>query len=177
MFIKSCDYNYPVHSKPEVALLGRSNAGKSSFLNLLSGSKIARVSKVPGKTNLLNFFDMKNYILVDMPGYGYAKRSFSEIDKWKSMVENYLQDRPQLSLMLLIMDIRRDVTDDETMLIKLAETKLVPIYIILSKADKYKEVKKKVNLIKKESGINDVFACSSKTKTGILEIKKSIRFK
>ena len=172
MFIKSCDYYYPVHSMPEVALVGRSNAGKSSFLNSLSGAKVARVSKVPGKTNLLNFFDMKDYILVDMPGYGYAKRSFDEINKWNSMVENYLQTRSELRLMLLLMDIRRDLTEDEVMLIKLAKNKSIPIYIILSKADKLKDTNKKMDKIKSVSGINNVFVCSSKTKKGILEIKK-----
>ena len=171
MFIRSCDYDYPAHSKPEIALVGRSNAGKSSFLNSLSGRKVARVSKVPGKTTLLNFFDLKDYILVDMPGYGYAKRSFTEIKKWKNMVENYFQDRSQLKLMLLIMDVRRDLTDDENMLIKLAEAKEIPIYIVLNKIDKFKDAKKKINTIKNASGIDDVFLCSSKTKEGIVELK------
>lgn len=174
MFIKSCVDRYFTSSLPEVALVGRSNSGKSSFLNSLSGSKVARVSKTPGKTSLLNFFDMGNYILVDMPGYGYAKKSTFEINKWKSMVENYLVARTSLKLLILVMDIRRDLTDDEMMLMTFARKKSIPIYIVLSKADKSKKTKIKLDEIKKLSKTDHVFVHSSKTKEGLHLIKKSM---
>ncbi len=174
MFIKSCVDKYFTSSLPEVALVGRSNSGKSSFLNSLSGSKVARVSKTPGKTNLLNFFNMGNYILVDMPGYGYAKRSISEINKWKNMVENYLITRSSLKLLVLVMDIRRDLTNDEMMLFTFAKKRSIPIYIVLSKADKSKKSKIKLKEIKKLSETDYVFVHSSKTKEGLPLIKKSM---
>lgn len=86
--------DFPSPDMPEVALVGRSNAGKSSFLNALAKRKVARVSSAPGKTRLLNFFSAgDHYRLVDMPGYGFAARSANEIKSWQQMIERYLEER------------------------------------------------------------------------------------
>src|SRR5687768_5730395 len=92
-FIKSAKVpkDFPHGSKPEVAIAGRSNAGKSSLINIMARSKVAKVSSTPGKTRLLNFFDYDNkFRLVDMPGYGFSKRSGHEQHSWEEMVEAYL---------------------------------------------------------------------------------------
>ena len=172
MFIKSCISDYPSHSLPEIALVGRSNSGKSSFLNSITGKKLARVSKTPGKTNLLNFYDLKKYVLVDMPGYGYAKRSLKEIHKWKNMVENYLLFRKPLKTLILLMDIRRSLTADEFMLVSLAKKRSLLIYLILSKADKIKNAKLKVIEIKNSAKIEYVFAHSSKDAQSVKLMRK-----
>ena len=116
-FLKSAvnQEDYPPSDRPEVALVGRSNAGKSSLLNALAGSKIAKVSQEPGKTRLLNFFDYgKQYRFVDMPGYGYASRSGSEILSWQEMITKYSDVRENLHGVVLIMDSARDWQEEES---------------------------------------------------------------
>lgn len=106
--------DFPESKMKEIAMAGRSNAGKSSLINIWANTKIAKVSQSPGKTRLLNFFNMNNsYIIVDMPGYGYASRGGDEVTAWRKMVENYLKQRPQLAGLVLVMDIARDWEDDE----------------------------------------------------------------
>jgi len=115
-FIKSAVLakDYPNHNMAEVAIAGRSNAGKSSFINGLAKSKIAKVSSTPGKTRLLNFFNMEDsYVLTDMPGYGFAARSGNELREWQQMIETYLTTRENLKGLILVMDIRRSWTNDE----------------------------------------------------------------
>src|SRR5262245_45414845 len=129
------DYPFPYH--PEVAVVGRSNAGKSSFINALTGQKIAKVSQTPGKTRLLNFFELgESLYLVDMPGYGFATGSRNEVASWKRMVETYLKERETLNGVFLIMDIRRDWQDEEAMLVEWLAHNEIPWILILNKADK-----------------------------------------
>lgn len=123
---------------PEVALLGRSNVGKSSFVNsLLNNRKLARVSNTPGKTRLLNFFKVdERWMLVDMPGYGYAKVSKTEQARWGKTMSEFLQRRENLRLAVVLLDIRHgpQKIDLETLGL-LAEIGL-PRLIVLNKADK-----------------------------------------
>lgn len=123
----------------EVAFAGRSNAGKSSALNYLTGQKIAKTSKTPGRTQLLNFFRLgKNddYCLVDLPGYGYAKVSRDTREKWQAFIADYLNEREQLMGIVIVMDCRHPLqTIDSMMLDFCAETHLLS-HIILTKADK-----------------------------------------
>lgn len=170
-FIKSAvlDKDYPVHKQAEVAIAGRSNAGKSSFINALSRGKVAKVSSTPGKTRLLNFFEMnESYVLVDMPGYGFASRSGSEILEWTQMIEMYLMTRENLCGLLLVMDIRRDWTRDEEMLKRFSDMRGFPIAVVLTKADKLSrnEIVKSVNNIKKKSKLDAVFPVSTLSKEG-----------
>lgn len=122
-FLKSAVFpvDYPPPSRPEIIVTGRSNAGKSSFLNALAGSAIAKVSQQPGKTTLLNFFDVgQHYRLVDTPGYGYSKRSGDEQASWQQMLESYFSLRGNLVGILILMDYKRDFEEDEKMLLRFA---------------------------------------------------------
>lgn len=129
--------DYPFPYKPEVAIVGRSNAGKSSFINAVTGQKIAKVSQTPGKTRLLNFFEVDERLyLVDMPGYGFATGDRREVESWREMIETYLRERDTLKGVLLIMDIRRDWSPEEEMLRAWLEHHGIRMAIVLNKADK-----------------------------------------
>ncbi len=175
-FIKSAVYpeDYPVHRLPEVALIGRSNAGKSSFLNALTSQKAAFVSKEAGKTRLLNFFEVgEHYSIVDLPGYGFASRDNKEMAMWQKMIESYLLGREQLAGFLLLMDSRRDWTEEEEILKKLASRRELPLCVILTKKDKLtrQELVKTIPKIRKQSGLENVFLCSNLKKDGVKEVE------
>src|SRR3954454_18744365 len=128
----------PESSLPEVAFAGRSNVGKSSLLNTLVRRKsFARVSRTPGRTREINFFRINNeFVLVDLPGYGYARISKEKKAEWKPMIQSYLRRTTQLRGIVLLLDIRRDPSeDDRAMLDFLAETE-VPTIVALTKTDK-----------------------------------------
>src|SRR3954468_11899374 len=128
----------PESSLPEVAFAGRSNVGKSSLLNTLVRRKsFARVSRTPGRTREINFFRINNeFVLVDLPGYGYARISKEKKAEWRPMIESYLRRTTQLRGIVLLLDIRRDPSDDDrAMLDFLAETE-VPALVALTKLDK-----------------------------------------
>ena len=123
---------------PEVAFAGRSNVGKSSLLNALVRRKsFARVSRTPGRTREINFFRVNNeFVLVDLPGYGYARISKEKKSEWRPMIESYLRRTTQLRGIVLLLDIRREPSDDDrAMLDFLAEVE-VPTIVALTKADK-----------------------------------------
>ena len=123
---------------PEIAFAGRSNVGKSSLLNRLVRRKaFARVSRTPGRTREINFFRVNDqFILADLPGYGYARVSKERKADWKPLIEGYLRHTPTLAGVVLLLDIRRDPSDDDiSMLDYLAEIE-VPAVIVLTKADK-----------------------------------------
>jgi GTP-binding protein len=123
---------------PEIAFVGRSNVGKSSLINhLLNQKKLAKTSSTPGKTQLLNFFSIdEKMILVDLPGYGYAKAPNASIQKWSKAIDDYLNAAPSLRLILLLLDSRRDITDDDRTLIEWASFKKIPLLTVLTKTDK-----------------------------------------
>lgn len=178
-FVKSAvlPQDYPPSKKPEVAITGRSNAGKSSLLNSMSGQKIAKVSSTPGKTRLLNFFDVgSKYTLVDMPGYGFASRSGAEIRQWHQMIEKYLMNRETLKGLLLVMDSRREWTDDEELLKDLCRNRMIPIAVILTKVDKLnrKEFEQCKKRITKQSGVENIFFVSNLKDTGTDDLEKFI---
>lgn len=179
-FIKSAVYSkdYPDGQVPEIAMIGRSNAGKSSFINALAGSaKMAKVSSTPGKTRLINFFDCNGvYRWVDLPGYGFAARGGDEIRDWQKMIETYLLEREQLVGLCLIMDIRRDWTEDEQVLKNLAESRGLSIALILNKIDKEKKntVRSKLMKVRKQHNDIPVFAVSSAKGLGVVEAEEYI---
>jgi GTP-binding protein len=128
----------PESSLPEIAFAGRSNVGKSSLLNTLVRRKsFARVSRTPGRTREINFFRINNeFVLVDLPGYGYARISKEKKAEWRPMIESYLRRTSQLRGIVLLLDIRREPSDDDrAMLDFLAETE-VPTIVALTKLDK-----------------------------------------
>jgi GTP-binding protein len=176
-FIKSATkpQEYPFPYKPEVAVVGRSNAGKSSFINALVGQKIAKVSATPGKTRLLNFFELEGKIyLVDCPGYGFAKGNLDEALGWQGMVETYFKERETLKGVLVIMDIRRSWENEEELLKEWLTHHGIPWAMALNKSDKLSrsQILKQVAALKKHTGTAPVFILSAAKKTGLDEIRK-----
>lgn len=139
-FVKSAKEpkQYPETEFPEIAFVGRSNVGKSSMMNTLLGSKhLVKVGKTPGKTRLVNFFLVQDQLmLVDLPGYGYAKVSKEEKKQWGETIENYLTDRTQLIACVLILDIRRDPNDDDLGMLFWFNHYSIHTIIALTKCDK-----------------------------------------
>jgi GTP-binding protein len=167
----------PFGDRPEVALMGRSNAGKSSFLNALTGQKIAKVSGTPGKTRLLNFFDVGDrYRWIDTPGYGYASRGAQERVSWAQMIEDYVRTRESLSGVLLIMDIRRDWSSDERMIELWLKDRQLPLAILLNKSDKLgrAELNRRKDYFKKSLGAIPFFLISSTQRRGLVEVEEFV---
>ena len=129
---------WPQLELPEVIMVGRSNAGKSSFINALCNRKnLAYVGKQPGKTRILNFFLInKDYVLVDAPGYGYAIASHKTTVDFGDMMEEYFQSRSQCKGMIMILDIRRKPSSDDLSMLEYARYYNVPCLFVLTKADK-----------------------------------------
>lgn len=138
----------------EVAFAGRSNAGKSSSLNALTGSnKLARTSKTPGRTQLINFFQIEeDAFLVDLPGYGYAKVPESMKKEWQHHMNDYLERREALSGLVLLMDIRHPMRDFDQMMLNWSVGANLPLHILLTKSDKFKQgvARQNLNKLKKE---------------------------
>lgn len=176
-FIKSAVLakDFPPDKGVEIAVTGRSNAGKSSLINLITNHRIAKVSSTPGKTRLLNFFEInKKYVLVDMPGYGWAARGGDEMENWQGMIENYLLGRQALKGLLLIMDIRREWDEHEALLKQFAETHGFDLAVVLTKSDKLtrNEINRAVARIRKDAELENVFVVSSLKKTGHEELEE-----
>lgn len=147
----------------EVAFAGRSNAGKSTAINALTrNSKLARTSKTPGRTQLINFFELEPGLrLVDLPGYGYAKVPVKTKLHWQEHLSRYLQQRQCLKGLVLLMDIRHPLQEYDTTLLNWAIDKEMPVHILLTKADKLKSGPAKSAQLKlvqhlKESGVDDL---------------------
>ena len=132
--------NAPADQGIEIAFAGRSNAGKSSAINTLTRQKsLARISKTPGRTQLLNFFQIdQQRRFVDLPGYGYAKVPLAEKKKWQLMMEKYLNQRNSLSGIILVMDVRHPLTDFDRQMLEWCELSEISMHILLTKADKLK---------------------------------------
>ncbi|KMK93990.1 MULTISPECIES: ribosome biogenesis GTP-binding protein YihA/YsxC [Rossellomorea] len=129
---------YPEGDLPEFALAGRSNVGKSSFINKMIGRKsMARISSKPGKTQTLNFYKIEETLYyVDVPGYGFAKVSKKEREAWGKMIETYITSRDQLKAVLLIVDLRHPPTNDDVMMYGFLKHYEIPCIIVATKADK-----------------------------------------
>jgi len=140
----------------EVAVAGRSNAGKSSAINVVVNRRqFARTSKTPGRTQLVNFFSLQEgRRLVDLPGYGYARVSDSMRRHWGQLLSQYFESRESLKGLLLIVDIRRKLTEYDRQMMAFADTVELPVHILLTKADKLKrgQVATAVLQVKKEMG-------------------------
>ena len=140
VFIKSAvkPRDFPPAELPEVAFVGRSNVGKSSLINVLAGRKaLVRTSSTPGRTQLINFFDINGILtLVDLPGYGYAKAPPDVRKQWGPMIETYLAQRENLRAVVLILDIRRIPSDGDLDMLGWLERYNIPPIIVLTKCDK-----------------------------------------
>ena len=172
---------YPDDNLPEFIMLGRSNVGKSSFLNTIINRKnLARISHKPGKTNTINFYNVENkFFLVDVPGYGYADTSKEEIRKFGLMVEEYLQKRQELKRVFLLIDFRHKPTSDDKIMYDFLKYYQIPVTIVATKTDKVssREKDKNLKLLRETLDIlvgDNVVLFSSITKLGKEEILKTI---
>lgn len=131
---------YPNMRLPELAIAGRSNVGKSSFINkLLNRKKLARTSSKPGRTRTINFFNIEDtFIMVDVPGYGYAKVSKGELEKWSQMMETYFSTREELVTTVLLVDFRHKPTAQDVQMYEYLKYLEYPVLIVATKADKVK---------------------------------------
>ena len=168
--------HYPQDDIPEVALAGRSNVGKSSFINtMLNRKKLARTSGKPGKTQLLNFFNIDDQLrFVDVPGYGYARVSKKEREKWGKMIEEYLTTRKNLKAVISLVDLRHEPSADDVQMYEFLKYYEIPVILVATKADKIPRGKwnKHESMIKKKLDFDksDTFIIfSSVNKAGVEE--------
>lgn len=172
---------YPDEGIPEIALVGRSNVGKSSTVNtLLNRRNFARTSQTPGKTRTINFYLInKEFFFVDLPGYGYAKIAKSEKEKWGVIMERYLQEREELCAIFLLVDIRHEPTNDDVMMYEWIKHFGYNCVVIATKADKISrgQYQKHMNIIRKKLHMDTnekILPISSLKKTGVEEIWNEI---
>lgn len=161
---------------PEVALAGRSNVGKSSLINILVGRKaLVRTSKDPGRTRLIGFIRVEHrVVLVDLPGYGYAKVAQAERMRWATMVDNYLSQRAELALVLLLVDCRRDPGDEEREFLEWLRRHDRAVVLVATKVDKLNRAQRsrRIVAIAHSAGMaaDDVVPFSALTKEGRREL-------
>lgn len=166
----------------EVAFAGRSNAGKSSAINTLTeNKKMAKISKTPGRTQLINFFTLtESQRLVDLPGYGYAKVPLSVKLTWQKHLEDYLRNRTSLKGLILLMDCRHPLQEFDRMMLSWAQASKMPIHILLTKADKLKKGPANNSLltVRKElassQALVSVQLFSSLKKSGLTELQSTL---
>jgi GTP-binding protein len=177
---------FPRAGAPEIAFLGRSNVGKSSLLNALAGRRaLARTSATPGKTRLIHFFEItrdttdrvrRRVLLVDLPGYGWARVAKSERAAWQRLVEGYLDERAPLRLAILLHDVRRDPTEDEHLLLAWLAERGVATLVGVTKCDKEKPMRRAARLraLAEAYAGHELVATSAQTKDGIDALWKAI---
>lgn len=183
-FINSSPHirNAPADQGAEVAFAGRSNAGKSSAINTLTQQNaLARISKTPGRTQMLNFFEINAGLrFVDLPGYGYAKVPVDVKKKWHEMMEHYLTHRKSLCGIILVMDVRHPLTEFDWQMVEWCQHTHLPLHILLTKADKLAYGAAKNTLLQVKKELKDV-SCpltiqlfSSLKKAGIDEVHEAL---
>jgi len=174
---------FPPGGAPEVAFLGRSNVGKSSLINrLVQRRKLARTSTTPGKTRLIHWYQVRRpegeTLFVDLPGYGYAQVSKAERARWRVLVESYLEGRETLRSAVLLQDLRRDLSEDEDLLIAWLRERGVSVILALTKSDKLKQMRRaqRVAEMRRDTDLPDdrVIATSAEKSLGIEELWSAI---
>jgi len=164
---------FPPASLPELAVVGRSNVGKSSLINALIGSHIAKTSRTPGRTRLVNWFEIaatRPFFLVDLPGYGYAEVSREMRESWRPLIEAYLSSRETLAGVMLLIDIRRGPGDDELDFVPWLAQREIPVIVALTKCDKLAKNKRmlEVSRARKELALTrDPIAVSVLSSDGV----------
>jgi GTP-binding protein len=172
----------PADVGKEVAFAGRSNAGKSSAINTLTRqNSLARTSKTPGRTQMLNFFEInENQRFVDLPGYGYAKVPLEVKNKWHQLMETYMSQRQSLCAIILVMDVRHPLTDFDWQMVEWSQHTGLPLHLLLSKADKLTYGAAKNTLLQVQRELKDINIpltaqlFSALKKTGIDEVHQAL---
>ncbi len=165
--------------KPVIAVCGKSNVGKSSFINMLANrKKLARVSKDPGRTRLVNYFDFGAFILADLPGYGFAKVSKAEKTRWARLMEDFFADRANCDHAFALCDVRHPPTADDINMVNFLYAGLIPFTVIATKADKLSRMAG-MNGVKNiaaalRCGSGDVILTSSQTRAGLERVLERI---
>ena len=172
---------YPTDKKKEFLLVGRSNVGKSSFINTIINRKnLARISSIPGKTQTLNFYLINNeFYFVDVPGYGFARVSQKLKNKFGLMIEDYLKERDNLKTVFMIVDFRHKPTEDDILMYNYLKYYNIKVKIIATKSDKVSKnnYEKNKKIIKDTLSIeddNEIILFSAQTKLGKEEVEKEI---
>jgi GTP-binding protein len=164
----------PIPKLPELAVVGRSNVGKSSLINsIFNQKKLAKISSTPGKTQLINYFEVENkYYFVDLPGYGFAKLPKKESDKWKKMLENYFKDNSDLRLVLVLIDARRGLMQIDQTMTEWFDYFKIKYKIILTKVDKLSsnDLSKIRSKVIKQINDDNIISYSSKIAKGRIEL-------
>lgn len=181
-FIAAAGTSKQLHysDKPEVIFSGRSNVGKSSLINKIVNRKaLARVSATPGKTATINFFDVDKFCLVDLPGYGYAKVSRAEKDRWAELMEGYFSQDRNFCLVVQIVDMRHPPTQDDLNMIEFLYSNGFEFIIVMTKKDKLKKTAQKESLQRLQNILADyegieLFPFSALNGEGTEEIREAI---
>ena len=166
--------------KPMIAVCGKSNVGKSSFINMLAiRKKLAKTSSAPGRTRLVNYFDFGEFMLADLPGYGFAQVSKAEKAKWAKTLDSFFKDKGKISHVFMLADSRHDPTADDVQMIEFLHYNIIPFTVVLTKADKLSKMKVKEH---KRAIANDLYlaegnllATSAETGYGKDEVLLKIR--
>ncbi len=191
LFAGPCDFvlgvaaleQLPEADLQEIAFAGRSNVGKSSLVNALTGrNTLARTSHTPGRTQQLNFFDLgKKIYLVDLPGYGYAKVSKEKKNEWNTLIRDYLRGRPTLRCVFMLIDARHGLKESDRDIMKILDETAVAYRIILTKADKTKQAQRdklipalQGELKKHGAAMNEISMTSAHKGTGIADLRTVI---
>ena len=133
--------------KPMIAVCGKSNVGKSSFINMLANrKKLAKTSSEPGRTRLVNYFDFGEFILADLPGYGFARVSKGEKEKWAKTLDQFFKDKAKIAHVFMLVDSRHDPTADDVQMIEFLHYHTIPFTVTLTKADKLSRMKLKEHI-------------------------------
>ncbi len=158
---------------PQIAVVGKSNVGKSSFINYFAhDGKLARVSKQPGRTKMINYFLInREFILADLPGYGFARVSQEEKRRWAELIDDYLANEPDICLVIFLVDIRHDPTQDDMIMYNFLFKTGLPFIVVATKADKLSKSQIKPQLARIANifklGVDNVLAISNENKTGM----------
>jgi GTP-binding protein len=191
LFAQECRFVRPIVSLddvpdtelPEVAFIGRSNVGKSSLINTLTGrNALARVSNTPGRTREINLFDLGHRLmLVDLPGYGFARVSKTESAAWRRLINGYLKGRPQLVRVCVLIDARHGIRESDEEMMSLLDGAAVSFHAVLTKADKIDQAENAnvLNAVsaateKHTAGHPQVFVTSAETGAGIPELRAAL---
>lgn len=166
--------------KPMIAVCGKSNVGKSSFINMLANQKkLAKTSSEPGRTRLVNYFDFGEFILADLPGYGFARVSKGEKEKWAKTLDSFFKDKARIAHVFMLVDSRHDPTADDVQMIEFLHYHTLPFTVTLTKADKLSKMKLKEHLKAIAADLYlapaNMLATSSETGYGKADVLRKLR--